>query len=89
MDKDRVVYWAEVKHSLKNCSSQKEYNQLIEFENRDLRIPEKKHLCYSLFQQILTSHLALAENAAYTPKKPFVTFWMRNEVNLTNKAGMY
>lgn len=35
---DRGVYRAEVKHSLDNCSSQREYNQLIEFENRDLQI---------------------------------------------------
>lgn len=87
MDKDRGVYWAEVKHSLNNCSSQKEYNQLIEFENRDLRIREKKHSCYSLFQQILTSHPALAENAAYTPQEAFCDFLDEKRSELDQQGG--
>nr|YP_009382467.1 hypothetical protein AEK19_MT2037 [Utricularia reniformis]ART32196.1 hypothetical protein AEK19_MT2037 [Utricularia reniformis] len=53
--------------SLDQAPTQHEYKRLLEFEN-----PELKHECYSLFQQVLSQHPALAENAAYNPilKKP-------------------
>lgn len=84
LDKDRGVYWAEVQNSLDNCSSQKEYNQLIELENRDLQIRELKHECYSLFQQMLTEHPALAENA---PKEAFIDFLDEKRDELDQQGG--
>ena len=70
-----MVYWAEIKEALDNSSSQREYSRLIEFENRDLLIRELKHSCYFLFQQVLSQHPGLAENAAYTPKEAFKDFF--------------
>jgi len=49
LDKERGVYWSEIKGALDQAPSQREYNQLLDFENRDLRIRELKHECYSLF----------------------------------------
>lgn len=65
LDKDGRAYWAEVKHALSHCISQTEYNQLIEFENRDLQIRELKHASYSLLQQISTQNPALFEKSPY------------------------
>ena len=87
LDKDRGEYWAEVKNALDNCSSQKEYNRLLEFENRDLQIRELKHSCYSIFQQMLTDHPALAENAAYTPNEAFIDFLNEKRNELDQKGG--
>ncbi len=87
LDKDRGEYWAEVKNALDNCSSQKEYNRLLEFENRDLQIRELKHECYSIFQQMLTDHPALAENAAYTPNEAFIDFLNEKRNELDQKGG--
>lgn len=71
LDKEKGSYWSEVKMALDQASSQREYNQVISFENRDLQIRELKHECYSLFQGVLSEHPGLAENAAYNPKEAF------------------
>lgn len=60
---------------LDQAPSQKEYHRLLDFENRELQIQERKHLCYSLFQQVLAHHPALAENAAYNPQEAFIDFF--------------
>lgn len=87
LDKDRGVYWAEVKNALENCSSQKEYNQLLQFENRDLQIRELKHSCYSLFQQVLSEHPASVENAAYNPKEALIYFLDENRNAIDQQGG--
>ncbi|GAB2236466.1 hypothetical protein Droror1_Dr00028110 [Drosera rotundifolia] len=42
--------------ALDQATNKEEYNRLLDFENRDLLIREKKHECYSLFQQVLSQH---------------------------------
>jgi hypothetical protein len=87
LDKDRGVYWAEIKESLDNCSSQKEYNRLLEFENRDLQIRERKHECYSIFQEVLAQHPALAENAAYNPEESCKDFFDENRDDIEEELS--
>lgn len=74
MGKARGEYWREVKTALDQAPSQIEYNNILEFENRDLQIRELKHSCLSLFEEVLSRHPALAENAAYNPKETFIDF---------------
>lgn len=80
---ERGGYWNFVRETLNQAPTQHEYNILLECENLDLQIRERKHLCFSLFKQILLEHPALAENAAYNPKEAFVDFFdeRRNELN--------
>lgn len=84
IDKERGQYWAEVKQTLDQAPSQQEYNRLLEFENRDLKIRERKHECYSLFQRVLSQNPALAENAAYNPSESCVDFFSSNREELDN-----
>jgi len=80
---ERGGYWNFVRETLNQAPTQHEYNILLECENLDLQIRERKHLCFALFKQILLEHPALAENAAYPPQEAFVDFFdeRRNELN--------
>lgn len=84
LDKEKGVFWTEIKGELDNCSSQKEYNRLLDFESRDLQIREQKHFAYCRFQNILAQHPALAANAVYNPEEAFVDFLneKRDELDL-------
>lgn len=69
------TYWNDIKRTLDQAPSQQEYNRLLEFENRDLQIRELKHSCFSQFEQVLSEHPALAENAAYNPQEALLDFF--------------
>nr|QCQ81884.1 hypothetical protein [Ammopiptanthus mongolicus] len=75
LDKAKGEYWAHIKTELDQAPSQDEYNRLLDFENRDLQIREKKHDCLSLFQQVLAHHPALAEQAPYNPQEALMDFF--------------
>lgn len=75
LDKERGQYWKEIKTALDQARSQKEYDHLLEFENRDLHIRELKHSCYRLYPLILSEHPALAERAYYQPQETFLDFF--------------
>lgn len=75
LDKETGEYWNEIRGALDQAPTQEEYRRLLEFENRDLQIRERKHACLSLFQQELSNHPALGENAAYNPKEAFIDFF--------------
>lgn len=87
LDKEKGVYWAEIKGELDNCSSQKEYDRLLTFENRDLQIREQKHAAYSIFKEILAQHPALEKNAAYNPEEAFVDFVTAKRDALDHQGG--
>jgi len=75
LDKERGQYWSEVKQTLDQAPSQQEYNRLLEFENRDLQIRERKTECYSLVREILFHQPALMENSQYsTPEMAIQQF---------------
>lgn len=86
LDKAKGVYWAEIKEALLQAPSQKDYNRLLDFENRDLQIREKKTECYALFQEILSRNPSLAENAAYIPKETFLDFFAEKRDELDTNA---
>ena len=87
LDKEKREYWKEIKTALTNCSSQRDYNWLLEFENRDLRIRELKHSCYTVFQEIITKEPALAENAAVDPKEVLIDFLDAKRTELDEQGG--
>ena len=60
---------------------------MIAFEHRDLQIRELKHSCYSLFQQVLSEHPALAENAVYHPKEAFIDFFDSKRNSIDQQGG--
>ncbi|KAH0649011.1 hypothetical protein KY290_035491 [Solanum tuberosum] len=74
LSKAKGEYWSEVKTTLHNCGSQKEYYRLLCFENRDLQIRERKHECFFLFQEILSRNRALRGDAA-NPTEDFMDFF--------------
>ena len=86
LDKETGEYWKEVKETLDQAPTQEEYRRLLEFENRDLQIRERKHACLSLFQQELSNHPALGGNAAYNPKEALTDFFdqKRDELDKTH-----
>ena len=82
LDKERGLYWSEIKSSLDQARSQKEYDHLLEFENRDLQIREGKHSCYRQYQEILSKHPTLAEKAYYQPQETFLDFFNQKRAEL-------
>nr|WSP02254.1 hypothetical protein [Solanum commersonii x Solanum tuberosum] len=87
LSKERGENWAEVKTTLHNCPSQREYNRLLEFENRDLRIRELRHSCYSKFLRLFTDHPALAENADSSPQEGLLYFFDDKRHELDREGG--
>ena len=82
LDKERGGYWKERKQTLDQAPTQDEYTRVLNCENLDLQIRERKHACLSLFQQELSNHPALGENAAYNPKEAFIDFFDQNRNEL-------
>ncbi|CAN1186830.1 hypothetical protein LINPERPRIM_LOCUS11067 [Linum perenne] len=74
LDNEKGEYWREIKNRLRNSSSQHEYTLLLDFENRDLEIRQKKHICFRIFAQILAQEPSLGENAAYNPDQMMIAF---------------
>ena len=74
LDKGKGEYWAHIKEELNHASSQRKYNQLLDFENRDLQIRELKHSCFSLFNHVLSQHPPLVDQAPYNPQEAFDDF---------------
>ncbi|KAF5180345.1 Cytochrome c oxidase subunit [Thalictrum thalictroides] len=87
LDKERGVYWAEVKNGLDNCSSQREYTRLLEFENRDLKIRELKHESYSLFKKLSTDNPALFEDSPYKNAEEAILALTLSERNSRPRRG--
>jgi len=88
LDKEKGEYWREVKKELDACTSQKEYNRVIDFENRDLQIREQRHKCLSIFQQILRENPALADRAVYNPQSAFVDFLEDKRTEIDEQGGI-
>lgn len=79
LDKTVDQYWSDIKIELDEAPSQREYNRLIDFENRDLLIRELKHESLSLFNKTLTEYPALRENAPYNPEECLIDFLNEKE----------
>ena len=77
LGKEKGEFWVEMKTTLDQASSQSKYNRLLEFENRDLQIRERKQECFSLFQQVLSERPGLTEKAVYVydPQEVFIDFF--------------
>jgi hypothetical protein len=71
--------WADLKLELAEAPSQREYNRLIDFENRDLLIRELKQDNLNLLNQILTEHPTLREKAPYNPEECLIDFLNEKE----------
>jgi hypothetical protein len=75
LDKPRGDFWNQIREGLESCTTQKEYNALINFENRDLQVREQGHSCYVVWGQLLSEHPALAGRAAYDPLESIRDFF--------------
>ena len=75
LGKEKGEYWNEIRGALEQAPSREEYTRLLEFENRDLRIWELKHSCFSQFQQVLSEQPALKENTDYDPEEALIDFF--------------
>jgi hypothetical protein len=72
-------YWSDIKLELDEAPSQREYNRLIDFENRDLLIRELKHESFFLFNKVLTEYPTLREKAPYNPEECLIDFLNEKE----------
>ncbi|KAK6770522.1 hypothetical protein RDI58_009585 [Solanum bulbocastanum] len=88
LSKGKGEYWADVRATLNNCASQKDYYRLLYFENRDLQIRERKHSCFSLFQEILSRNPVLRGDAAANPTEDFMDFFSEKRDALDKKPLM-
>jgi hypothetical protein len=74
LDKAKGQYWGDIKVELDKAPSQREYNRLLDFENRDLHIREKKTESFRLFKAVLERNPTLADQAPYNPQEAFHDF---------------
>lgn len=75
-------FWAIIQNSLDQADSLWEYNRILEFENRDLQIRERRHSCYLKFNERLRSNPHLIEGAPYNPQSYFVDFLLEKRENI-------
>jgi len=87
LDKEKGEYWREVNSELTNSSSQMEYNRLLDFENRDLEIRERKQCCYRNLNLILGQEPSLSENSGYNPKEMLIDFLEDKRTKLDEMGG--
>jgi len=71
----RGDYWAEIRTALEQAPSQGEYNRLLQFENRDLRIRELKQSCFLFCSNLLSENPALTEKASSNPQEALIDFF--------------
>lgn len=88
MGKTSFAFFQEVEENIKSASTQREYNRILDFENRDLQIREQKRSCYSLFEDVLRKHPALAEKSYSNPQEAFLDFFAerRDELDDTHQG---
>lgn len=81
-------FWAIIQNSLDQADSQRDYNKILEFENRDLQIRERQHSCYLQFNEILINNPNLIEGAPYNPQSCLVDFLLekRENIEITHSA---
>ena len=70
-----------------NSFSQMDYNRLLDFENRDLEIRERKQSCYRNWNLILGQEPSLSENSAYNPKDMLIDFLEDKRTKLDEMGG--
>ena len=75
-------YWKDVKDSLNGAIFRPYYNGLLDFENLDLLIRERKWNCYHHFKSILSLHPSLAEKASPNPEDSFLDFFREKQKEL-------
>lgn len=90
LDKEKGAYWSEIHKTLSQAPSLREYNSLIELENKDLEIRELKHACFLIFQKVLSQQPTLAEKAAYNPQEALIDFFneKRDELDTNRKLSL-
>ena len=74
LGKAKGTYWSDIRLQLEHAPSQKEYNRLLEFENKDLQIRELQHECLRLFEGVLKQNPPLANQVPYNPEEAFNDF---------------
>lgn len=87
LGKEKGQYWGEIKESLHNSPHQKEYFRLLDFENRDLQIRERKHSCLEVFREVLFRNPYLEERAAYSLQEAFCDFLNERREELDSNPG--
>jgi hypothetical protein len=85
LGKEKGMYWGDIKLELDQAPSQREYNRLLEFENVDLNIREKKTESFLLFKAVLGGNPALAGQAPYKPQEVFNDFLDQHANSLENE----
>ena len=88
-EEKRGGFFEEVRASLDQASDQREYNRILEFENLDLQVREKKQICLILFQRILADHphLELERNSYVEPQEAFVSYLSDIQEELAKNSG--
>nr|GFC36002.1 cytochrome c oxidase subunit II-like, transmembrane domain-containing protein [Tanacetum cinerariifolium] len=74
LGKAKGTYWSDIRLMLEHASSQNEYNQLLEFENKDLQIRELQHECFWLFDGFLKQNPPLSDQVLYNLQEAFKDF---------------
>lgn len=83
MGKEGRLYWKEIKISLAQAVTQREYNGLLDFEGRDLHIRELRHRCSSLLINELSKHPGLLERCIDTnPDEAILSFFNEKREDL-------
>jgi hypothetical protein len=74
MGKTSFAFFQEVEENLQSASTQKEYNWILDFENRDLQIRERKRECYLLFDGLSQGELIPGSREHASARDYFMSF---------------
>lgn len=79
---ERGEYWREVKRQLHGAADQKEYNQRLDFENRDLQVREEKEVTLHLLKELIDNNYP-----DVNPGEAMKDYFNQWEQNLAAQAG--
>ncbi|PKH70597.1 uncharacterized protein LOC116190064 [Punica granatum] len=87
-EEQRGKYWNLFVSNTGEASSQEEYNVILATENTYLEICERRHECYTIFEELLAAHPSLAEKACYSPQETFIDFFTEKRDELEGVVGL-
>ena len=74
MGKTSFAFFQEVEENLKSAATQKEYNRILDLENRDLQIRERKRECFLIFDGLLHGELIPGSREHASARDNFLSF---------------
>lgn len=85
--KSRSEYWTEVEATLKSAETQRDYARLLEFEEMDLQIREKRQRCYLLLKEGVEQNQTLLDLDIQNREERILAYLGKQREDIEGECG--